>query len=87
MGGSGSKSPSAPVAPAPPPPVAPAPAPPIMDTDLQKSEEELKAKKMRELSRLQKGRSATVLTSGQGVLGETTTENATLLGQKTKLGQ
>ncbi|SDL07173.1 hypothetical protein SAMN05660337_1981 [Maridesulfovibrio ferrireducens] len=87
MGGSGSKSPSAPVAPAPPPPVTAAPAPPVLDTDLQKSEEALNAKKMRTLNRLKKGRSATVLTSGEGVLGQTETDNATLLGQKTKLGQ
>ncbi len=87
MGGSGSKSPSAPIAAAPAPPVTAAPAPPVLDADLQQSEEALKAKKMRELDRLKKGRSSTVLTGGQGVLGQSETDNATLLGQKTKLGQ
>ncbi|OEU66974.1 MAG: hypothetical protein BA863_16875 [Desulfovibrio sp. S3730MH75] len=87
MGGSGSKSPSAPVAAAPAPPVTAAPAPPVLDTDLQQSEEALKAKKMRERDRLKKGRSSTVLTGGQGALGQSETDNATLLGQKTKLGQ
>ena len=76
MGGGGGKAHSAPVSPPPAPPVTPAPEPPKME-DIGKSEQELKAKKMREMQRLKKGRSATVLTSGQGDTGQlaTATQN------------
>ncbi|WP_319760695.1 hypothetical protein [Maridesulfovibrio sp.] len=86
MGGGGGKAPSAPVTPPPAPPVTPAPEPPKME-DIGKSEQELKAKKMREMQRLKKGRSATVLTSGQGDTGQLATATQNLKAQKTKLGQ
>ncbi|CCO25011.1 hypothetical protein [Maridesulfovibrio hydrothermalis] len=87
MGGGGGKAPSAtPVSPPPAPPVAPAPEPPKMD-EVAKSEEKVKARKMREMSRMKKGRSATVLTGGQGVRGQLETESKTLQAQKTRLGQ
>ncbi|WP_320008683.1 hypothetical protein [Maridesulfovibrio sp.] len=86
MGGGGGKSPSAPVSPPPAPPVAPPPAPPKME-DIGKSEQELRAKKMREMERMKKGRSATVLTGGQGDTGQLATATQNLQAQKTKLGQ
>ena len=91
MGGGGGKSPTAPVAPPPAPPVAKVPDPPKMD-DVASSEEQLKKKKMREMERLKKGRSSTVLTGGQGDNGQLTVkaptmQSQTLQAQKTKLGQ
>ncbi|WP_239057259.1 hypothetical protein [Desulfovibrio sp. JC010] len=54
---------------------------------VNKSEEELRARKMREMERMKKGRSATMLTGGQGDTGQLATATQNLQAQKTKLGQ
>jgi hypothetical protein len=54
---------------------------------ITKSEQELKARKMREMERMKKGRSATMLTGGQGDTGQLATATQNLQAQKTKLGQ
>ncbi|WP_432735819.1 hypothetical protein [Maridesulfovibrio sp. FT414] len=60
--------------------------------ELAASEEQLRAKKMREMERLKKGRSSTVLTGGEGDNGQLTVQapamqSQTLQAQKKKLGE
>ena len=63
----------------PPPPPAP-PVPKRDDKATQQAMEEAR-KKQRLVARLRRGRASTILTSGQGVLGEAPISRKTLLGQ------
>lgn len=85
MGGGG-KSSGAPTIAATPPPVVSAPAAPQVDTSAIKAEEDKKVQKMKQLDRMKRGRSATILTDGEGIIGDSNTKQSTLLGQKQKLG-
>jgi hypothetical protein len=85
MGGGG-KSAGVPSVAATPPPVVAAPAAPNVDSEALKAEEEKKVQRMRELDRMKRGRSATILTDADDD-SSAAVQKHTLLGQKKKLGE
>lgn len=84
MGGGG-KSTGIPTVAATPPPVVSAPAAPEVDTEALDAAEKDKVQKMKELERMKKGRSATILAGDD--LDDADIKQTTLLGQKQKLGE
>ena len=63
------------------PPLPPPPPVPKRDDEATEQAMEEARRKQRLAARLRRGRASTILTSGQGVLGEAPVSRKTLLGQ------